>query len=346
MAALSSLVKLSLNPVVSGALLLALTQAPASVREPLIDALRPYISPINLDRTVTGLKWLFGLGLYGIASKWLGDLAQNNFRLRSERHRYDWPKEIAVVTGAASGFGRLISESLASHGVNIMALDLGDSLPKDMQSNPKIHYYKCDVTDPDTVNKVAAQIRSEHGDPSILINNAGIAFDALITDCKPAQVRRIFDVNIISHYYTIGAFVPAMIKAKKGHVVTLASMASFISTPPIVAYCNTKVAALSLHEGLTNELRSKKMHNAPEVKTTVVHPTFAATAMTTDFADTIQKSGMELIDPRVVSDAVVGQILKCKGGQIILNGKAPDLLSGIRGWPHWISSSLMNLVFR
>lgn len=343
---MASLIKIVLNPAVSGALVLALTQAPASVRDPLVDALRQYISATNLNRTVTALKWLFGLGAYRVASTFLGDLAQNNFRLRSERHRYDWPNEIAVVTGAASGFGRLISEGLASHDINVMALDLGDALPKEMQSNPKIHYYKCDVTDPEAVNRIASLIQKSHGDPSILINNAGIAMSELILDCKPPQLRKIFDVNIISHYYTIGAFVPAMVKAKKGHVVTLASMASFLSTPPIVTYCNTKVAALSLHEGLSNELRSKKMYNAPEVKTTVVHPTFAATAMTKEHAATITGSGMELIDPRDVSDAIVKQVLRCKGGQIILNGRAPDFVSGMRGWPHWLSSSVMNLVFR
>lgn len=342
---MASLVKPALNPAVSGAILFALTQAPASVRDPIVDALQQYISAANLDRTVTALKWIFGLGLYRVASNFFGDLAQNNFRLRSEKHRYDWPKEIAVVTGAASGFGRLISEGLASHGINVMALDLGDALPKEMQSNPKIHYYKCDVTDPDAVNRVASLIQSSHGDPSILINNAGIAFDSLILDCKPTQLRKIFDVNIISHYHTIGAFVPAMIKAKKGHIVTLASMASFISTPPIVPYCNTKVAALSLHEGLANELRSKKIHNAPEIKLTCVHPTFAATAMTKEHEATIAGQGMQLIDPHVVSDAIVKQVLRCKGGQIILNGDAPDFISSMRGWPHWLSSSLMNLIF-
>jgi len=342
---MASLIKPAFNPAVSGALLLALTQAPASIRDPLADTLRQYISTSGLDRTVTALKWLFGIGLYRIASDFLGDLAQNNFRLRSERHRYDWPKEIAVVTGAASGFGRLISEGLASHGINVMALDLVDSLPKDMQPNPKIHYYKCDVTDPEAVNRTASLIQTSHGDPSILINNAGIAFNSLILDCKPAQLRKIFDVNVIAHYYTIGAFVPAMIKAKKGHIVTLASMASFISTPPIVPYCNTKVAALSLHEGLATELRSKEMHNAPEIKLTCVHPTFAATAMTREHAETIRGNGMELIDPRLVSDAVVRQILRGKGGQIILNGKAPDFISSMRGWPHWLSGSLMNLLF-
>jgi all-trans-retinol dehydrogenase (NAD+) len=116
-------------------------------------------------------------------------LAQNNFRWKSEKHRYDWPKEIAVVTGAGSGFGRLISEGFSSNGIRVMALDIHDSLPAEMQLNKKIHYYKCDITSVEAVNATAEAIRSEHGNPSILINNAGVAFEGNILKATPDQVR-------------------------------------------------------------------------------------------------------------------------------------------------------------
>jgi hypothetical protein len=219
------------NPVITGPLLYIFTAAPKDIQQPVLDALRPYVSDTVLGRTVVALKWLFALGLIPVVNNFLSELAQNNFRWKSEQHRYDWPKEIAVVTGAGSGFGRLISEGFAAEGIRVMALDIHDSLPADMQPNKKIHYYKCDVTSVEAVNKTADAIRSEHGNPSILINNAGVAFEGNILQATPEKVRRIFDVNTISHYFTVNAFLPSMISQKKGHVVTIASMASFLSGP-------------------------------------------------------------------------------------------------------------------
>jgi all-trans-retinol dehydrogenase (NAD+) len=219
------------NPVITGPLLYIFTIAPQGIQQPILQALNTYVSDLALGRTITVLKWLFALGLSTALNSFLSELAQNNFRWKSEKHRYDWSKEIAVVTGAGSGFGRLISEDFSSHGIRVMALDVHDSLPVEMQSNKKIHYYKCDITSVEAVNAAAEAIRSEHGNPSILINNAGVAFEGNILKATPEQVHRIFGVNTISHYFTVNAFLPSMIAQHKGHIVTMASMASFISAP-------------------------------------------------------------------------------------------------------------------
>lgn len=56
-------------------------------------------------------------------------------------------------------------------------------------------------------------------------------------------------MNVISNFYTVKAFLPDMVKNNKGHVVTVASLASYISVAGIVDYCATKAAVLSFHEG-------------------------------------------------------------------------------------------------
>lgn len=218
-----------LNPVITGPLLYILTKGPEQYQEPILHALGPYLSAKLLPGAITALKWLFALGIIRPVHEFLNELANNNFRWKAEV--YDWPNEIAVVTGGANGFGRLMSEGLASHGVNVIALDISDSLPKEMQANKKIHYYKCDVTSAEAVNATADAIRAEHGDPSVLINNAGIAISGHILEQTPDKIRRVFDVNTISHYFTVNAFLPAMISKHKGHIVTIASMASFLSGP-------------------------------------------------------------------------------------------------------------------
>ena len=335
--------KLALTPAATGTLLFALTAAPTRFREPLLEHLKRYVSTNTIARVITSLKWLFAIGLISDVSSWLSELALNNFRWRSERDRYDWKNEIAVVTGATGGFGSLMSLDLASKNVNVMALDLRDELPENMKGNLKIHYFKCDITDRAAVMDVADQIRKRFGDPSILINNAGIVNDDTILSVSDETVHKVFDVNVLSHYNTVQAFFPAMVAEKKGHVVSIASFASFITTPRMSVYSSSKAAVMALHEGLQSEARA--VYNAPEIKFSIVHPTFAATPMTFGHLDEIKASGSMVLDPQVVSDAVVKQIMSGRGGQIVLNGKL-GFLANIRGWAHYLRVPFYFLVER
>ena len=161
------------SPAITGALLFALTRAPDNVRQPLLQRLRQYLSGNSIARIITTLKWLFALGLVRNVNTAFSEIAQNNFRLRSEKSKYDWPNEIAVITGATGGFGSLMSKGLAAKGVKIMAVDITEDMPQHMKEHQQISYYRCDITDPEAVKDLASRIREEHGNPSILINNAG-----------------------------------------------------------------------------------------------------------------------------------------------------------------------------
>jgi all-trans-retinol dehydrogenase (NAD+) len=330
-----------LHPLLTGPLWFLLTAAPANIKEPVIQSLRQHVSAETLTRAISVLKWLTILGVGRWINNALSVLAQNNFRLRSEKHRYNWPKEVAVVTGAAGGFGRLMTLDFASRGINVVAVDIVDKLPKDMQNHPKITYYKVDITDPEAVKQLAREVSQAHGDPSILINNAGIAAkDMNIMSISPESLNRIMSVNLISHYYTVQAFMPAMIAGKKGHIVTVASMASFVSPPAMAPYNNTKAALVSFHETIQTETRL--IHQAPEIKFTIVHPTFAETPLVTPYLDELKTSGLLIMPPKVVSDAIVKQVLSCTGGQIILP-PVYSAVTGLRSLPHWVSQGLMRL---
>jgi len=80
------------------------------------------------------------------------------------------------------------------------------------------------------------------------------------------QLRNLFNVNTISHFLLAKEFVPAMARANHGHVVTIASAASFCSYADQVSYCASKASALAFHEGLGQELRHR--YHAPKVRTT------------------------------------------------------------------------------
>jgi short-subunit dehydrogenase len=100
------------------------------------------------------------------------------------------------------------------------------------------------------VREVASTIKRDHGSPSILINNAGIVKWYTVLEAPEDYLRNVFYVNTISHWFTVQEFLPDMLSAKKGHIVTICSGASFISSAKLNAYSATKASALSFHEGM------------------------------------------------------------------------------------------------
>jgi short-subunit dehydrogenase len=166
-----------------------------------------------------------------------------------------------------------------------------------------------------------------------LVNNAGVANAAPIMKVSEKQLKQLFDVNIISHYFTIQAFMPNMIKENKGHIFSTASVASFMAAPGLVPYSNTKASVLALHEGLSFETRA--VWKAPAIKFSIIHPTFIDTAMAAPFKTNLKDAGAGIITPETVANAAVKQILSCRSGQIILPGNLGQLVN-VRKWPKWM----------
>lgn len=341
----SLLTKTALNPLFTGPLFALLAFGPDQVRDPVVHQLQQYLSSDTIAKIAATLKWLTILGGARYAHQFLNELAQNNFRWSSERHRYDWPREIAVITGAAGGFGSLVAKDLAAKGLTVIAVDVAEGMPKAMQSDPRIHYYRCDITDKSKVDEMAQDVRQRYGHPSVLVNNAGVAFNHRIDNATDAHLKTIFGVNTISHYYMCSAFMPHMLQEKKGHVVTVASMASFVCPPGMVSYANTKASALAFHDGLRSEARV--LHNAPELLFTVVHPNFASTGMVAPYEDRLKQAGLSLMRPEQVSDAIVKQIMSCRGRQLLLPDNVGNTLGSLyRAVPSWISQPFLMLAER
>nr|POE63100.1 dehydrogenase red2 [Quercus suber] len=322
-----------LNPAISGTLLFAATLAPAQFREPLLAKLREYATNATIEKSVVALQWLFGLGIVASINRYLTRLGGNNFRLSHESSRYVWKDEIVLITGGTGGFGGRISKDLASRGLTVIAVDVRDDMPADMKAFSKIHYYKCNIADRDAVFELQKTIKREHGDPSILINNAGLGASSPILEVEPEKLKAIYSVNTQSHWWTVQAFLPAMMKAKKGQVVTIASVASFVAPQFMSEYSGTKASAMAFHECLTNELRT--IYKAPQIRTVIVHPTFASTPMVAPYEKDLKTSKQKVIDPKIVTDAIVKRILSCNGGQLII-APGTEFISTIRSWPSWI----------
>lgn len=167
---------------------------------------------------------------------------------------------MVVVTGGASGLGKLMGLRLAAEKATVVLWDINadalDAVAEEIRSKGgKCMTQVVDVTDPQKVNAAAEQIRRELGtEVSILINNAGIVSGKKLLELNERQIEATMKVNTISHFWTIRAFLPKMIDAKHGHIVTIASVAGIVGVCGLVDYSASKFGAFAIDESVRMEL--------------------------------------------------------------------------------------------
>ncbi|KAJ1323397.1 all-trans-retinol dehydrogenase (NAD+) [Microdochium nivale] len=355
---------MTIPSLIAGALLAATAHYPQQAQA-LLDKLPAAL--ITLLRSPGGsmsmikliLRVILALDVLRTANRVLNRMATNHWRFIAQPG-WHWPDEIAVVTGGCSGIGQQLAYGLLTKGATVIVLDIQD-LPDEMQATArslcppvgktkqKLFYYKCDITSPESVSSVVSAIAAEPGipgsGPSILINNAGVSHELPILTVPLPQVQRMFQVNTIAHWTLVQAFLPGMIAANKGHVVTVASLASFVALPYGGAYAATKAAALAFHEALACEI--KHVHASSGVVCSVVHPNFVDTPLTKGFADKLERGGLPpMLTSRQVSDAVLEQVVqKRRGGQVFVPATAWSL-SMLRAGPNWVQEIVRDVVGR
>ncbi|KAL9946105.1 hypothetical protein D7B24_006006 [Verticillium nonalfalfae] len=270
------------------------------------------------------LKLLLYASLARWANAWLSDRVLNNWT----SDRYDWRREIVLVTGGAGGIGGHIVRLFAERGTQVVVLDIQ---PMSFSAGPNVTYVQCDLTSTAAVRAAADEVRRRVGDPTVLINNAGVARGKTVLEASERDIRFTFDVNALAHYWTTQAFLPAMVRANHGTIVTVASFAAFLAVPNMVDYGASKAAAMAFHEGLTAELTTR--YKAPRVRTVLVNQGYTKTALFTGYNQDTPFL-MPALEPETVAEAIVRQVLTGRSGQVIVPGAGASL-AGLRAYPHW-----------
>lgn len=322
-----------------GSLLLGASLAPNIVlpaftaianHAPILARLEPLFSekssrfktPLLAFIVLGGLRWL---------NRTLSIMAQNSWRTTIPND-WDWPKEVAVVTGGSSGIGQAVVQRLVAKGLTVAILDVQDP-PESLKDQNRTHFYKCDVSKPEAIAAAADAIRNELGHPTILINNAGISHRCPILELSDEALQHLFAINCFAHWHTVKQFLPDMIKHDKGHVITVASSASFIAVVNAGDYSSSKSAIRAFHETLGSEL--KHIYEAPNVLTTAVHTEFVKTPILKDQQAHLDKEGVFMLDSDFVADKIVERIMIRTGGDLILP-ESHSFVAGLRAWPAWL----------
>ncbi|HML24294.1 MAG TPA: SDR family oxidoreductase, partial [Aggregatilinea sp.] len=111
-----------------------------------------------------------------------------------------------------------------------------------------------DVTDLDHADDDVARIAAQHGEISILVNNAGIHLKKPVEDTTPAELQTVLDTHVMGAFALSRALIPSMKRRQHGHILFIASMASLMGLPQVVAYAAAKTAILGLMRTMAVEL--------------------------------------------------------------------------------------------
>lgn len=167
------------------------------------------------------------------------------------------PKTI-LVTGASSGFGRLICETLAGSGHTVYA-SMRNSTTKNSDHAKALRdrgmkVVDLDVTDTASVEAAVAQIITAHGSVDVLVNNAGVASAGVSEAFTDKQVADLFDVNVMGVHRVTRAVLPSMRKQGTGLVVNIGSILGRVTFPFFSIYGASKFAVEALSDGYRYEL--------------------------------------------------------------------------------------------
>lgn len=204
---------------------------------------------------------------------------------------------VIAITGAARGIGRATAERLAAEGGRVAIGDLADEAATVAATlDGEVIGLGLDVTDPASVAGFLDEVESRLGPLDVLVNNAGIMMVGPFADEDDAGTAREFAVNVLGVVYGMRHAIRRMSRNGGGHIVNVASLASWFTTPGEATYSATKHAVRGLTESVRFELRDQP------IELTSVYPGVVDTELAAGTG-----SG-KLLQPDQIADAIAGAV--------------------------------------
>jgi len=167
----------------------------------------------------------------------------------------DLAGKVAVVTGGASGIGKGIAAQLVAEGARVVIADIQRDAMEAAAAEIGAAGVLTDVSDPSSVDALAAAVLDRYGAVHVVCNNAGIGPLAPVADLTLDDWRWMIGVNLWGVIHGVHTFLPILKRNRDGgHVVNTASMAGLVAGPRLGAYAAAKYGVVGLSEVLAAEL--------------------------------------------------------------------------------------------
>ena len=184
--------------------------------------------------------------------------------------------EIALVTGASRGIGASIAAVLAAAGASVIgtATSQGGADGISAALGDKGRGIVLNVADQESVQAAVKDVQANEGSPSILVNNAGITRDNLLMRMKQEEWDDVVATNLTGLFAMSKACLRGMMKAKRGRIISIASVVAIMGNPGQANYAATKAGMVGFSKSLAREIGSRG------ITVNVVAPGFIDTDMT------------------------------------------------------------------
>ncbi len=168
----------------------------------------------------------------------------------------------ALVTGAGSGIGRAIALKLAAEGyavtVNDLSLSRAEAVAADIKTKGgQAIAVSGDVSNEADVSAIHTAAIADHGEVTLLVNNAGVAHQSLFENLEVADFDRMFAVHVRGTFLMTKAVMPAMLLSGAGVIVNIASQLGQIGGIELVHYSSAKAAIIGMTKALAREVSSR-----------------------------------------------------------------------------------------
>ena len=188
--------------------------------------------------------------------------------------------KIAIVTGAAGGFGEGIARLFVAQGARVVIADLdaekADKLARELGANAVA--VRCDVSKAVDVNAAVDLCVKTFGSPHIVVNNAGTTHrNQPMLDVDEATFDRVFNVNVKSIFHVAHAVVPLMRAQKNGSIINIGSTAGIRPRPGLTWYNSSKGAVNLMTKSMAAEL------GPDNIRVNAICPVMGATGLIEQF---------------------------------------------------------------
>lgn len=237
--------------------------------------------------------------------------------------------KVAIITGGTGGMGVTHAKALVAEGAKVVIADLddakGEALAAELGENAA--YIHLDVTKEEDWDAAVAFTLETFGRIDVLVNNAGIANAAGITEFTPDMWRKIIDINLTGTFLGIHAVSPVMAKAGRGSIINISSVEGMRGSAGLHGYVASKFGVRGLTKSVALDL------GPSGVRVNSVHPGFIKTPMTaTISSDDLHIPLGRAAEPEEVSQLVLflasDESSYSTGSEFIVDG---GLIAGV---PH------------
>ena len=208
--------------------------------------------------------------------------------------------KLAYITGSTKGIGRSTAITFAKAGWDLILLsrnlEMMEKLKEELSNtHSKINLVKCDLSNPSEIENSVKESIKKYGCPSVLINNAGCAFNGNLVEMPLKKWQEIIQINLTSVFQICSSVVPLMRK-NGGLIINVSSHASYNPFPKWGAYCISKSALAMFTKCLREEERSNSIRACTITLGSVNTPLWDTESIKSDFDRSSMLSSIKVSD--------------------------------------------------